>query len=115
MNSAVRAADAYDRAVLRAAAALDNFERHGTPLPRLYPATLRNAQRHADTVVRELPGLIDLVADRLSSDSVKRWRSCAVLAARSGDITESVAMVRVLSPLLSPSTHTRAQRVAGTA
>lgn len=115
MNPAVRAANAFDSAVFRAASVIDAFERHDTPLPASYPATLRSVQRHADSVTKELPGLIDAVADRLSPASAERWRSCAALAASSGDVAETVAIVRVLSPLLARRSIPRLRQIRSTA
>jgi hypothetical protein len=96
MHAAIRAANTFDRAVLRAADALDLHLRHDQPLPASYGATLRAVDRAAANATDSLPSLIESIAPRLTEAQVTDARQAAARARAAGDITTTVDMIRLI-------------------
>ena len=100
MHSAVRAADAFERATYRVAAAQVALDIDGTALPKTYLAACRAVERKALAVFAMLPGLIDDVSSSLTPAEIAGAKSAAAASTAAGDITDCVAMVRILAPYL---------------
>ena len=96
MHPAIRAANTFDRAVLRAADALDLHIRHDQPLPASYGATLRAVDRAAARAADALPSLIDSIAGRLTPAQADEARQSAARARAGGDATTTVDMIRLI-------------------
>lgn len=95
VHPAIRAPDAFDRAVYRVDLAQENHDRHGELYSRTYKASLKAVDRYAKAATDALPSLIDSVAGRLSERLVDNARQIDGKARAGGSVVDTIALIRV--------------------